>query len=62
MKSQDSSSRVPHLTLIHRQVSFDVPAFDLLKREQRRMEQELGRRVTNSEALCALLMRVETRG
>lgn len=43
-------------TLIYRQVSFTLPAFDRLKEYQRRIEHAEGRRVTNSEALDRLIL------
>jgi len=54
MKPTEHVERKPD-TLIYRQVSFDVEAFELLKGHQREMEARLRRTVTNSEALCDLL-------
>lgn len=42
--------------LIHRQVSFSLEAFDLLKDFQRRLERAEGRRMCNSEALNRLIL------
>jgi hypothetical protein len=44
------------LTLIHRQVSFRLAAFDRLKDYQRGLERTEGRPVTNSEALDRLIL------
>ena len=43
-------------TLIFRQVSFSLAAFDRLKDHQRHLERTEGRRVTNSEALDRLIL------
>lgn len=43
-------------TLIFRQVSFTLAAFDRLKEHQRHLERTEGRRVTNSEALDRLIL------
>lgn len=43
-------------TLIYRQVSFTLAAFDHLKEYQRHLERTEGRRVTNSEALGRLIL------
>lgn len=40
---------------IYREVSFDVPTFDLLKAWQRRKETELRRSLSNAEALRLLI-------
>lgn len=53
MHTSDEASRT---VLIFRQVSFTLPAFDRLKVYQRRLEQNAGRRVTNSEALDRLIL------
>lgn len=42
-------------TRIYREVSFDLPTFDLLKAWQRRKETELRRHLTNAEALRLLI-------
>ena len=44
--------------LIYRSVAFEQETFERLKDEQRRMELQLQRPVTNSEALCSLIQRV----
>jgi hypothetical protein len=44
------------LTLIHRQVSFELAAFDLLKHWQRHYQRTEERRITNSEVLCRLIL------
>lgn len=44
------------LTLIHRQVSFELAAFDLLKDWQRHYERTEGRQITNSEVLSRLIL------
>lgn len=43
-------------TLIYRQVSFSLSAFDRLKEYQRHLERTEGRRVTNAEALDRLIL------
>lgn len=45
-----------HLTLIHRQVSFELAAFDRLKDWQRHYERTEGRTITNSEVMCRLIL------
>lgn len=47
---------VERAPLIHRQLSFTVPAFDRFKQYQRHLERTEGRRVTNSEALSRLIL------
>ena len=44
------------LTLIHRQVSFELAAFDRLKLWQRHLEGIEGHRITNSEVMCRLIL------
>jgi len=48
--------RPDHLTLVHRQVSFELAAFDLLKEWQRHYERIEGRGITNSEVMCRLIL------
>lgn len=55
MKKQTEDRRT---AFIYRQITFDLPTFERLKEEQRKMEHRTGRTVTNSEALCALVARV----
>ena len=43
-------------TLIFRQVSFRLAAFDRLKEYQRHLERTEGRRVSNSEAIDRLIL------
>jgi len=43
-------------TLIYRQVSFTLAAFDHLKEYQRHLERTEGHRLTNSEALGRLIL------
>lgn len=43
-------------TLIYRQVSFKLAAFDRLKEYQRHLERAEGRPMTNSEALDRLIL------
>ncbi len=43
-------------SLIHRQLSFTLVAFDRFKQYQRHLEATEGRRVTNSEALSRLIL------
>lgn len=43
-------------TLIYRQMSFTLAAFDHLKEYQRHLELTEGRRLTNSEALGRLIL------
>jgi hypothetical protein len=49
-------SRSDQLTLVHRQVSFELAAFDLLKVWQRHYERIEQRRITNSEVMSRLLL------
>lgn len=42
--------------LIYRQVSFDLPAFDLLKQWQRYFQRREETRLTNSEVMCRLIL------
>ena len=43
-------------TLVYRQVSFGLEAFDALKQYQRHIERTEARRVTNSEVLDRLIL------
>ena len=54
MKQTETGKPEP---LIYRQISFDLETFERVKDEQRKMERQLGRTVTNAEALCALIAR-----
>lgn len=56
---KDSAAQRLHtdqLTLVHRQVSFELSAFDRLKEWQRHLERVEGRRITNSEVMCRLIL------
>lgn len=58
MSGQHADTALPGnaSTLIFRQVSFTLAAFDRLKDHQRYLERTEGRRVTNSEALDRLIL------
>jgi hypothetical protein len=53
---QRTETHPDRLTLVHRQVSFELAAFDRLKDWQRYFERVEGRRITNSEVLCRLIL------
>jgi hypothetical protein len=53
---QRTDSHPDRLALVHRQVSFELAAFDLLKQWQRHYERIEGRRITNSEVMCRLIL------
>jgi hypothetical protein len=48
--------QLDQLILVHRQVSFELAAFDLLKDWQRHYERVEGRRITNSEVVSRLIL------
>jgi hypothetical protein len=54
--SSDSPPARTRQTLVHRQVSFELAAFDLLKAWQRRLQAVHGRVFTNSEVLSRLIL------
>ncbi|QSX78117.1 hypothetical protein [Agrilutibacter solisilvae] len=51
------NGRVREAPYVYRMISFELACFDRLKEEQRRLQQQFGRTVTNSEALCSLIKR-----
>lgn len=54
--TQSTERHPDQLTLVHRQVSFELAAFDRLKEWQRHYEQAERRRVTNSEVMSRLIL------